>query len=340
MTEQVNASSRKELHARVVQVREIFLANDRVALIQADMDLLLERDNTGSEGGVLTLIGEPRSGKSKILIDYARRHPKIPFGMQGPNGHVADLMRVVRVKVPNNNVKTFTEETLAALSNLTREELDGAGTRRYNLQGSIFSVAKSIGLKLLLLEETHQGDGFKKGSSEDLAKTLKDFTNEMNASLVISGTLIARKLLECNSELEGRVLFEHELTPLSWSDLRERAMFAEMVHEIDRHLCEQVFGRLSGLADGQVLKSLMEAASGYIGHAATLIEVAGYAAVDELLAGKADCLRYDHLATAFLRSPRRRHAKDAFLAPATQQGYSTNLIGRTRKSNRDAQFRA
>ena len=91
-----------------------------------------------------------------------------------------------------------------------------------------------------------------------------------------------------------------------------------------------------------MLKYLMEGSLGQIGHAAFLIETSGMAAVDDMLAGRADRIGYEHLARTFLRSLRRRAAPKAFPvdAAARSQSYITNLTGRTRRSNSDVDFKA
>ena len=344
--EQMQAAAlRKQMYLQVGVVRQIFLSYDRVVEVQENMDKLLNRDNSGSEGGILTLFGDSRSGKSKILRDYANRHPTVVRGVEGPNGEFSDLMRVVLVKVPDNTPKTFTELLLAKLTNLTLAQIKGAEKRRFDITGNIEEVAKAVGLKLLLLEEANQVVVAGGDNTSKLATVLKDFTNEINASMVISGTFLARDLLKVNKELEGRVLYEHELTPLMWDVPVERMMFADVMHEFDRHLNDEIFGNFSGLAEGNLLKCLMEGSLGQIGHAASLIETSGYIAVDDMLAGRSNRICYEHFARAFARSPRRRAAPNAFPMVgvsdvAGAQSYLTNLIGRTRKSNVDRDFKA
>ena len=342
--------TRLELLREVDALREVFCAHARVRAVHADMTTLHNRDNRGSEGGVLTLFGESRSGKTRILRSYARRFPTVEKARPGPMGEFADLKEVVMIRVPDTSVKNLLERLLAELTNVTTAKVKGAGARRFDIQEDIFAVAKTVGLKLLLLEEAHQAIDNKNASvARTLAGVLKDLTNESRFSLVIAGTLETRRLIDASPELEGRVLYEHELTPLRWEEASERELFLEVMESLDDHLTENVFGRPSGLTGWVMAKPLLDAACGHIGHAAKLLEVAAKSAVDDMATGNGRTLTLDHLAYAFGCSPlRRRYEGDAAgLFPRTRTNLNaagpdnpvTRLRGRTRVTGRDDAFK-
>ncbi len=345
----MTSTDRAELCRRANALREVFSPYERVRSVHADIATLHARDNGASEGGVLTLLGDTRSGKTKILRSYARQHPHVPKGRQGPNGEFADLMEVVLLRVPDTTVKNLLERLLATLTNVSTAQLKGAGTRRFDIQEDIVAVAKAVGLRLIMLEEAHQAIDTKNQSIiRSVAGVLKDLTNEARFSLVVSGTMEARRLFEVSPELEGRVLYEHELTPLSWDDLAERDMFLGVLEDLDEYLKDEVFGELSGLSKERFAKPLLRAGLGQIGHVALLVETAAIAAVDDMLEGRCTSLTLRHLAGAFAGSPlRRKFDGEASPFPPAPLGPNaalppdamTRMRGRTRRTNRDADFR-
>lgn len=342
-------NNRAELCRQANAVRTVFSPYDRVKAVHADIETLHARDNGASEGGILTLFGDSRSGKTKILRSYAKRHPTVRKGKVGPDGEFADLMEVVSLRVPDTSVKTLLERLLATLTNVSIAQVTGRGARRFDIQEDIVAVAKEVGLKLIILEEAHQAIDTKNVNTiKNVAGVLKDLTNESRFSLVVSGTNEAKRLFEVSPELEGRVLYEHELTPLNWENEAERTMFLEVLDDMDAHLGEWVFGRLSGLTDEKFAKPLLKAGMGHVGHVALLVEVAALAAVDDMLDGRCKSLTLEHFAGAFAGSPlRHKHEGEASPFPLALLGPNaglpldamTKLRGRTRTTNRDVDFK-
>ena len=338
-------SRRAEFERHINGLREVFVPYGRVVAVQDDIGRLHRRDNGGSEGGVLTLLGDSRSGKTKILRDYKAQHPTVVKGLVDEEGDHADLMEVVLLRVPDTSIKNFLERLLAVLSNLTTTQVKGKGSRRFDIQEDIVAIARTVGLRLILLEEAHQGiDSKNANTARAMAGVLKDLTNESRFSMVISGTFEARRLIDASPELAGRVLFEHEMRPLEWRVGSDRTMFLDVLRELDEHLKEHVFGRLSNLTSDAIARPLLEAGLGHIGHAATLLEVAALGAVDDVLAGNCPRLTVDHIAAAYAGSPLRRQNPGLFTGKGLRAGEpldnpATRLRGRTHRTNRDAAFK-
>ena len=252
------------------------------------------------------------------------------------------------MRIPRTGRKTFFQQLISVLTGMPVSRVSALRSREYDLQESAVEIAQKVGLKLLLLEEAHQSVKSKGRSAvEELATALKDVTNEFCFSLAVSGTDDARRLFEASEELEGRVMFEHELTPLAWDVPDEQALFCDVLRTIDEHLRDNVFGTLSGLAEQTLARPLLRAGRGRIGHAATLIEVAGCRAAEDMLYGQCRKLEAFHLAEAFASSPLRRHCPggNPFPAAATRPNQVTpadtvtNLRGRTRRAGQDVPAR-
>jgi len=337
---------RAHLHAEVTAVRELFHPHAKAMTVHEDMDKLRRRDNGGSEGGVLTLLGASRSGKTRILRAFESMWPEQPRAIVSANGEFADRKEVVSMRMPTTGKKTFFERLLSKLTNMNAAQVKSMGGREYDLGDAVMDMSRKVGMRLLILEEAHQSiENKTPRMAAELATALKDMTNESMFSLVISGTPSARHLIDLSEELSGRVLFEHELPALAWERVADRRMFQDVLRTLDEHLRDNVFGTLSGLAEAGMALPLLRAGQGYIGHAATLIETGGYHAVEDMLDGRSKTLGLQHLVDAFSSSPlaRRFDATDGPAFPGSQEQsmhaaedpVMTRLRGRTRRAGQD-----
>lgn len=122
-------STRLKLAAEVAGVREVFFPYAKVGEIQKNIHSLHFRDNGVSEGGVMTLFGESRCGKSKLLGDYVARYPHQRHAIVKDNGEFADRKEVLLMTVPDASTKNLLERMLAHLTNQTTEQVKGSGAR-------------------------------------------------------------------------------------------------------------------------------------------------------------------------------------------------------------------
>lgn len=342
----MTTADRLHLNAQVTALREIYLPYEKLDEIQADLEILRLRENGGSEGGILFLTGASRSGKTKVLADYERLHPEQPGAIQKPNGEFATRKPVVRIKVPDANEKNLTERLLAKLLGVSTRDVKGMGSRRTDIQEDIWRVAQETETRLVMLDEAHQAIGRNGNNADVVATLLKDLANECVFGLAVAGTDRAVALKTANDEFKKRCIYNHALEPLSWDKPRDRRILLDVLQEYDLHLREHVFGRFSGLTNPEVASTLCVAGQGLIGNVAVLIESGGMAAVDSMLAGKAQCLSLTHLGEAFRKSSLRDEVEvDPFpgdaeaAAPATPPEVMTGLKGRSRRAGHDVQFR-
>lgn len=342
------AADRQHLHDQITALREIYLPYQALDDIQQDLEILRQRDNRGSEGGILILTGPSRSGKTKVLKDFARLHPEQPGAIRKPNGEFATRKPVVCVKVPDTNEKNLTERLLAALLGVETREVKGMGTRRFDIQDEILQVAAEIETKLVVLDEAHQGIGNRDLKSVGVMSTvLKDLVNGCVFSMAVAGTDRARALQEASDEFRERCIYDYTLDAFNWDNAEHRRVLADVLREYDEHLRENVFGRLSGLAEPGIASALCAAGGGLIGSVAVLVENGGKMAADDMLAGGAKCLTLDHLAKAFRKSSLRRviecdpfpGSKENGTTARVGPGVMTGLKGRTRQAGHDVQFR-
>ena len=180
-----------------------------------------------------------------------------------------------------------------------------------------------------------------------ISTVLKDLVNGCVFSMAVAGTERARALQEASDEFRDRCIYEYKLEAFNWDNLDHRRILSDVLREYDEHLRENVFGRLSGLAEPEIASALCIAGSGLIGSVAVLVESGGRKAVDDMLAGGAKCLTIDHLARAFRTASLRHVVKSDPFPGATENGAKarvgpgvmTGLKGRTRHAGHDVRFR-
>ena len=106
------------LRAEVVAIRELFYPHERAQAVHADLDLLLARDNRGSEGGILTLFGDPRSGKTRVLRAFQHEHPPGPRRHPRRGRHGGARIEVASMRIPRTGSKPFFERLISVLTGM------------------------------------------------------------------------------------------------------------------------------------------------------------------------------------------------------------------------------
>ncbi len=140
---------------------------------------------------------------------------------------------------------------------------------------------------------------------------------------------------------------------------RNTHIWLNILDDLDSELSDSVFGCLSGLCKPEMAHALMVAATGIVGHAATLVEQAAYAALDEMIdGGVVTGVGWEHLEKAFGNwAPAHGRANPFSLAArvpddgtpvaseedgakaAVNGDVMSGARGRTRKNTRDATHR-
>ena len=301
------------------QVREKYVDYDRLTFIKEELDILRYRDNKASEGGVMAIVGEPGSGKTKLIMDYMSGVPVQRKAIQTTDGW-ADRCEVLDFNIKDASAKNVLEIMYSKMTGIAPGDL-----RRFDLGTKVPQFAKEMQVQLMIFDEAHQAIDDKTDKvAKDLARLFKDLSNEGAFSVALAGTPEdVERLVLANDELERRVLGYHELLPLRWDQLTERAVFIEILNLYDEYFAE-VFGKLSGLAAPDTALRIHIASFGVVGLAAKLIERAAIQAGREQIARKRDsallipqatCITWKHLEEAFTYRKKNDGRPNAFLIP-------------------------
>jgi hypothetical protein len=150
------------LYAVCQNFRAEFIDFDHLKVIKEELRMLVERDNTKSEGGVMTLMGVPGSGKTQLINSFVGGYPREVHGIRHTDGRIADRAKVVVVDMPDSGVKSVTRATYEALT-----LADAPKDSHYDLEAAIGHFAEEQQTKLIIYEEGHEA------SIDDTNKTVK-----------------------------------------------------------------------------------------------------------------------------------------------------------------------
>jgi len=302
--------SEQELVEAVTTLRAAYVPYAHLERTKGRIKRLLLRNNAASEGAVYALIGPTRSGKSHLLRNLEDEYAREVTPNIMPNGDVAVRIPMLTVKVPDASKKSLALAIYKALTNLDPEVTLGRKFNAERVKDEIVRIARECDLRLLVLDEAHQGiDNKSDREASEVAVFVEDLANEGRFSLLVAGTENALRLIRSNPELAARSHKTLRLKPFQRT-LRDLEVWYEVLDSLDLYLADKVFGGRSGLSEPRMAEALMTAACGLIGHAATLIEIAATEALDDMLEGEPQPgIRWRHLENAFAEAAGRGTCK-------------------------------
>ena len=125
------------LYATCQGFRADYVDFERLGDIKEDLRMLVNRDNSGSEEGVMTLLGASGSGKTHFINSFVADHPREPLAIRYPDGKKADRATVVVVDMPDSGVNPVTRATYAALAGV-----QPPADKRYDVETAIGHFAE------------------------------------------------------------------------------------------------------------------------------------------------------------------------------------------------------
>lgn len=266
----------REMNRKVHAFRAQFLDYPLLKEIREDLHMLVERDNTAAEGGVMTLIGVSGSGKTKFIEDFMRERHAIRHA----DGRIADRTTVILVAVPDTGVKTLAEAIYAELTGV-----EAPADRRVDIQKAIYHYAEQMETRLVIFEEAHEASVDETNKTvKAVARLFKQFSNAAKFSVLIVGTEEADRLVRANKELGRRVLARHELRPLDWDRPDSRKLLLLLLRSWDKLLGDVL--EPCGLGTEELAAKIHRSSGGIIGLAAILVERAALLAVRDKVDGK------------------------------------------------------
>jgi Bacterial TniB protein len=203
----------------------------------------------------LFIIGESRTGKSRLIEEFMDAHPTIRL-LEGVE------MPIVKVLVPSKpSVKGLAAEILRALG----DPLADKGTEQV-MTARLLIFLKFCKVRLLILDEgQHLVDKSSKYTLiHHVSDWLKNLMNQSKVIVVIAGLEYAQTILSQNEQLRGRFANKISMPRFDWREEQSRNEFLGLLAGFNEYMKEQF--SLPDLSQHEVALRFYLASGGLTGY--------------------------------------------------------------------------
>lgn len=183
---------------------------------------------TSAEPICISVIGESRTGKSRLLEACAARHPR----HRNQDGLLVPILKVSTPSKPT--VKSLAEDMLYAIG----DPLYAAGTENAKT-ARLKVLLRETGTRMIMIDEfQHFVD---KGSSKviyHVADWLKILVDDSRVALVVAGLESSLAVLEQNEQFDGRFLAPIHMPRFDWRNDEHRSEFLGILGAFNESLSE------------------------------------------------------------------------------------------------------
>jgi len=217
----------------------------------------------------IALIGESRTGKSRVLDECLRMHPR----SRNADGLTVPILRVSTPSKPT--VKGLVELMLETIG----DPQSTAGTE--NIKTSrLKKLIKSSGTRMVMIDEfQHFWDKGSRKVMHHVADWLKILADETNVALVVTGLPTCRAVLEQNEQLAGRFSAPVLMSRFDWQDGDSRNQFISILGAFYELLSE--YYDLPNLKSQNMAFRFYCATGGLFGYLVKLLRQLVWNAIDE-----------------------------------------------------------
>lgn len=174
----------------------------------------------------IALIGESRTGKSRLLEECGATFPKVR-DEEGIN------LPILIVSTPSKpTVKGLASEMLKAIG----DPMHTSGTE-ISMTSRLSRLLKEIGTKMLIIDEFQHF--YDKGTHQimhHVADWLKILVDDTKVVLVVAGLPTCRQVIDQNEQLAGRFLAPLVMPRFDWSDTELREEFVAILEAFGESL--------------------------------------------------------------------------------------------------------
>lgn len=172
-----------------------------------------------SEPSCVVLVGESRTGKSRVLEECEDKHPTERDG-EGL------IVPILRVKTPSKpTVKGLAELMLRAM----HDPLFDRGTEN-SKTGRLQTLMRNCGTRMVMIDEfQHFVDKGSHKVMHHVADWLKILVDDSRVALVVAGLPTCQAVLEQNEQLAGRFLSPVALPRFDWKRDGDREEFTAIL---------------------------------------------------------------------------------------------------------------
>lgn len=228
-----------------------------------------EQALNSSEPICLALIGESRTGKTRVIEEFRSQHPQIreSDGLTTP---------ILSIKTPS---KPTVKGVVGLMLKGMGDPLFDSGTEISKTE-RLKRLLRACGTRMIVLDEfQHFIDKGSQAVSYHVADWLKVLVDESNVALVVSGLPSSLAVIKQNEQLEGRFLSPVEMQRFDWSDLGQRAEFAAITGAFSESI--NTYLDTPPLDDPEMAFRLYCASGGLIGYLTKLLRQLIWTVIDE-----------------------------------------------------------
>ena len=254
----------------IEQIGRVFVPTRRVKAAMAELDLVWEHGRGRDNMMAVMILGQPRSGKTRIVKRWAAE--KLGLAEYPEGTSIAPSICYVEIE-PKCSMRSFCGDVLQALGDPNPDHGSWpAKTRR------IVAQVKKQNRQVLILDEMHRLiDADTAKVKQDIGQWITAFLNKRLCSLVLAGEESAERVFEPvpgnhnpnNLQLEGRSYGAFYLTPYDWNNEDDRTEFRAVIHEIEKRLALPEPSRMGAALN--IALRIHRFSDGYLGRAARLI---------------------------------------------------------------------
>jgi len=267
----------------------------------------------------IAVIGESRTGKSRVLETCCLRHPTTRY----EDGLVVPILRIKAPSKPT--VKGLIEVMLDGLGAPDSQRgTENEKTRRLRI------LLRETRTRMVMIDEfQHFVDKGTRMIMHHAADWLKILVDEMNCALVVAGLPSCQAVIEANEQLGGRFVAPILMSRFSWEDIKQRQQFKKVLRsfydELQKHF------EIPKLYSDEMAFRFWCATGGLIGYLAKLLREAVWKSIES----GTTLIMLSELDSAHMRSVwstqnscvPRPFASDFQVVPTVELLKSVNLIG-------------
>jgi ATP-dependent Clp protease ATP-binding subunit ClpA len=225
------------------------------------------------------LVGETNNGKTAILREFESRYEVVNTLQDGPT------LKVLYMQAPAKADESRLYSRILEQLNIAHNDSDIASNKLKQVK----SIIKSLGLKVIMIDELHNISPATANKQREFLVTLKFLCNELKISIIAAGTPAVYDVITYDKQLSNR--FETIRLP-EWDN--KKVEFIAFIKGYERRL---PLKNASYLGGRELAAKILKMGEGLVGEYVTIIKKAAVFAInsgeERITLGTLDKIKYD-----------------------------------------------
>ena len=248
---------------------------------------------TGDEPICVAIVGESRTGKSRLLKEFDERHADT----RGPDGR---LVPILKIRTPATaSVGGFVEHALESIGDPVY--YSGSNTQKTT---RLRKLIKEAGTRVILVDEFQEfNDVASPKQTKLMTNWLKALVENTSVALFVAGLPSCLQTIDGNEQLAGRFQECLRMPRFDWMVADDRGQFMDILDAFAQSIGEHF--RLPKLDSDEMAFRFYLATGGLMGYLVKLLRTAVWNAI----ADGRGAIKLEHFSAAY-REATWRHADD------------------------------